>query len=128
MTLKNYLWVMSILTAICWSIFAFVVNLVDPFSTNWLGFVLFYASLLASLIGTVSIIGFLIRYSIDSEKIVFNIVKISFRQSFLISLFIISFLILKSFSLFSWLNLFLLIIFYTILEIVVVIKKKNKTL
>ena len=45
MTLKNYLLVMGVLTVFCWGIFLFVANLVDPTSTNWLGFVLFYLSL-----------------------------------------------------------------------------------
>jgi hypothetical protein len=126
MTLKNYLWVMSILTIFCWGIFAFVVNMVDPFSTNWLGYLLFYASLAVSLIGTISIFGFLFRYLLSKEKVIFNLVKISFRQSFILSLFIISSLILKSFDLFSWLNLILLIIFFTFLEISLSLKKKNK--
>ncbi|MDA3802840.1 MAG: hypothetical protein PF488_03010 [Patescibacteria group bacterium] len=126
MTLKNYLWVMSVLTIVCWGIFAFVVNMVDPFSTNWLGYLLFYASLAASLIGTISIFGFLLRYSFAKEKAIFNLVKISFRQSFILSLFIISFLILKSFDLFSWINLILLIILFTFLEISMSLKKKIK--
>lgn len=125
MTLKNYLWVMSILTIICWGVFVFVVNIVDPFSTNFLGYLIFYTSFLASLIGTISIVGFLLRYFLSKEKTIFNLVIISFRQSFVLSLFVISFLILKSFSLFTWLNLLLLIILFTFLEITLSLKKKK---
>jgi len=125
MTLKNYLWVMSILSLISWGLFIFVIKTVDPFTTNWLGFLIFYASLLSSLIGTFSIFGFLLRYYFVKEKIIFNLVKISFRQSFVLSLFIISYLILKSFDLFSWINLILLIILFTFIEISLSSKKKK---
>ncbi len=125
MTLKNYLWVMSILSLISWGLFVFVVKTVDPFTTNWLGFLIFYASLLSSLIGTFSIAGFLLRYYFVKEKIIFNLVKISFRQSFVLSLFIISYLILKSFDLFSWINLILLIVLFTFIEISLSSKKKK---
>lgn len=125
MTLKNYLWVMSALTIICWGIFFFVIDLVDPFSTNWLGFLLFYTSLAASLSGTFALAGFLLRFYFSKEKMIFNLVKISFRQSFLLALFIISFLILKSLDLFAWLNIILLVIVFLFLEIILSLKKKN---
>ncbi|MFA5109627.1 MAG: hypothetical protein WC458_03725 [Patescibacteria group bacterium] len=125
MTLKNYLWVMSTLTAVCWGIFIFVANLVDPETTNWLGFLLFYLALFASLSGTITLIGFLVRFVALKKELAFNLVKIAFRQSFLFSFFIVSLLILKAQNLFSWLNLFLLVIIFTILELFLVGHKKN---
>ena len=117
MTLKNYLLVMGALSAFCWGIFLFVASLVDPTSTNWLGFALFYASLFLSLSGIGALIGFVIRYLAGNKQLEFNLVKISFQQSFLFSLFVIFLLILKSQQLFNWLNLFLLVIIFTILEL-----------
>lgn len=117
MTLKNYLLVMGVLSAFCWGIFLFVASLVDPTSTNWLGFALFYAALFLSLSGTGALIGFIIRYLANNKQLEFNLVKISFQQSFLFSLFIIFLLVLKSQQLFNWLNLFLLVIIFTILEL-----------
>lgn len=117
MTLKNYLFVMGVLTAFCWGIFLFVASLVDPTSTNWLGFALFYLALFLSLSGTGALIGFIIRFIAAKKELAFNLVKLSFRQSFLFSLFIIFLLILKSQQLFNWLNLFLLLIIFTILEL-----------
>lgn len=61
MTLKNYLFVMSALTAVCWGIFMFVAGLIDPVATNWLGFSLFYLSLFLALSGTFALFGFLFR-------------------------------------------------------------------
>lgn len=117
MTLKNYLFVMGVLSAFCWGIFLFVASLVDPTSTNWLGFTLFYLALFLSLSGVGALIGFIIRYLAGNKQLEFNLVKISFHQSFLFSLFVILLLILKSQQLFNWLNLFLLVIIFTILEL-----------
>jgi len=125
MTLKNYLFVMSVLTAVCWAIFLFVANLVDPTATNWFGFGLFYLSLFLSLSGTTALIGFIIRFVALKKELAFNLVKVAFRQSFLFSLFIIFLLILKSQHLFNWLNLSLLVIIFAILELFLISYKKN---
>jgi len=117
MTLKNYLLVMGVLSAFCWGIFIFVASLVDPTSTNWLGFSLFYLALFLSLSGTGALIGFIVRFFVAKKELAFNLVKLSFRQSFLFALFIIFLLILKSQQLFNWLNLLLLLIIFTILEL-----------
>lgn len=126
MTLKNYLFVMSVLTAVCWGIFIFVAGLVDPIATNWLGFVLFYLSLFLALSGTAALVGFIFRFVALKKELAFNLVKIAFRQSFLFSSFIIFVLILKSQQLFNWLNLFLLVIIFTILELSMISYRKSR--
>ena len=109
MTLKSYLILMFCATAICWSSFALVLNTTDPFSTNWLGFALFYFSLFMSVVGTSAIFGFLIRFALLRQALAFRLVADAFRQSFLLSLLVVVSLALSSMRLFSWLNLFLLI-------------------
>jgi len=126
MTLKNYLFVMSVLTTVCWGIFVFVAGLVDPAATNWLGFFLFYLSLFLALSGTAALIGFIFRFVALKKELAFNLVKIAFRQSFLFALFIIFLLILKSQQLFNWLNLFLLIIIFGIFELFMISYKKSR--
>ncbi len=118
MTLKAYLILMTLVTAFCWGVFVFIINLINPETTNIIGFILFYLSLLLSLIGTTAIIGFFFRFVVLRRELVFYAVKIAFRQSFLFSLFLISLLFLFSQSLITWLNLVLLIIIFTILEII----------
>jgi hypothetical protein len=112
MTLKNYLFVMSVLTAVCWSIFFFVADIINPFSTNWLGFLLFYTSLFIALVGLSTLVGFLFRFVILKKGLAFNLVKLSFRQSFLFSLFLVSALFLQANSLLTWLNLLFLILIF----------------
>lgn len=126
MTLKSYLLVMFALTAFCWGIFIFVASLVDPNMTNWLGFVLFYISLFLALSGTSALVGFIFRFVALKKELAFNLVKIAFRQSFLFSLFIIFLLVLKSQQLFNWLNLFLLVIIFAILELFFISYKKSR--
>ncbi|MFA5886869.1 MAG: hypothetical protein WC863_03810 [Patescibacteria group bacterium] len=125
MTLKKYLLVMGGLTIICWGVFLFVADLVNPDTTNWLGFFLFYAALFIALVGTVALLGFVLRFVALKKELAFNLVRNSFRQSFLFSCFIIILLILKSQSLFTWLNLGLLLIIFTILELFLISLKKT---
>lgn len=126
MTLKKYLWVMSALTAVCWGLFLFVAGLVDPTATNWLGFLLFYLAFFASLSGTIALIGFFFRFVIIKKELAFNSVKVAFRQSFLFSFFIILLLIMKAANLFNWLNLLLLVIVFSILELFLISYKKSR--
>lgn len=125
MTLKSYLFVMSVLTTISWVIFLFVANLVNPEITNWFGFLLFYCSLFLALSGFISLLGFIIRSIVLKEKLAFRLVKVSFKQSFLVALFIIILLILKSQHLFNWINSLLLVIIFIILELFLVSYKKS---
>jgi len=118
MTLKAYLISMTLATAFCWAVFIFIINLINPETTNTIGFILFYLSLLLSLIGTTAIIGFFFRFVVLRRELVFYAVKIAFRQSFLFSLFLVTLLFLFSQNLITWLNLILLIVIFTILEII----------
>ena len=84
MSLSKYLIVMVIGTLASLACFAVSILVIDPFSTNWLGMTLFYASLMVSVTGLAAIIGFI-------------------------------FLLAE--QLFSWLNVVLLIIGFTSLEL-----------
>lgn len=126
MTLKNYLLVMGTTTLICWGIFALMLNLIDPTSTNWLGFLLFYISLFLSLSGTAALLGFAIRFGLMRRELVFYAVSTAFRQSFLFALFITVALFMLSKNLFTWLNILLLLVVFTILELFVSSYKKNR--
>jgi len=116
MTLKKYLKTMTVTTVICWIIFIYVILSINPDTTNWIGFLLFYSSLFLSIVGTTTIIGFIVRFVAIKQKLAFHLVKEAFRQSFLFALLIIISLLLLERNLFTWLNLFFLIISLSILE------------
>lgn len=116
MTLKAYLIIVSSMTAICWASFWFIAWMVDPETTNWIGFFLFYITLFFSIVGTAALIGFIVRFVGLKRELAFRSVKEAFRQSFLFALFIILILTLLSKNLFNWLNLIFLLIGLSVLE------------
>ena len=126
MTLKKYLMLTAIATAVCWTVFLFVSSVINPESTSLLGFLLFYLALFMALSGTASLIGFLIRFVALRHELVFYAVKIAYRQSFMFALFIIITLILLSQGLFTWLNLLMLIAVFVISEMVMIHSQKTR--
>ncbi len=104
------------MTVISWLIFVYVLLSINPEITNWLGFLLFYVSLFLSIIGTSALVGFLFRFVFLKKHIAFRLVKEAFRQSFLFAFLIVISLILLSQDLFTWLNIFFLIISLSVLE------------
>ena len=126
MTLKKYLMVIAIATAICWTVFLFIASVVNPELTSWLGFSLFYLALFMAISGTASLIGFLVRFVALRHELVFYAVKVAYRQSFMFAFFIIITLILLSQNLFTWLNLLMLVAVFVILEMVMIHLQKNR--
>ncbi|MCX6800351.1 MAG: hypothetical protein NT091_04360 [Candidatus Falkowbacteria bacterium] len=116
MTLRLYLSLMSLATLACWSIFVFIINIINPETTNLFGFISFYFSLSLSLIGTSTILGFFIRFILLKQNLAFRVVAETFRQSFLFTLFIITSLILLSRDIFDWINLVMLISVLSMIE------------
>ncbi len=116
MTLKKYLIFMSLATFVCWVAWAYIIWSINPEITNWIGFLLFYFSLFAALTGTAALVGFIIRFAALKQKLAFRSVQDAFRQSFLFAALIVVSLLLLSRDLFTWLNLFLLIIGLSLLE------------
>ena len=116
MTLKKYLIFMSLATLICWAAWNYIIWSINPEITNWIGFLLFYFSLFAALTGTAAIVGFIVRFAALKQKLAFHSVQEAFRQSFLFATLIVVSLLLLSRDLFTWLNLFLLIIGLSLLE------------
>jgi len=125
MTLKKYLNLMAILAGICWLIFVASIFLMDPENVGFLGFLLFYYSLFLALLGSFSIIGFIIRIRFIKGP-VFQQVSISFRQSFWLSLIIVFLLVIKGLGLLHWWNfvIFVLILFGT--EVLIILNRKRK--
>lgn len=124
MTLKKYLTTMFIVVFIAWMAWIFVINTIDPFLTNWIGFSLFYGSLFLALLGTASILGFIVRFVALRQKLAFKVVNDAFRQSFFLSFFLLAILFLLSKDLFSWLNLIFLISGLSVLEFFLISVRK----
>ena len=124
MTLKTYLTIMLLATAICWAAWTVVINSINPETTNSVGFLLFYASLFLAIVGTSAVFGFLIRFILLRKELIFRQVAIAFRQSFLFAAVIIVSLILQSFKMLTWYNALFLVIALTVLEFFLISYKR----
>ena len=126
MTLRAYLILMTLATLVCWAAWGYIIWTIDPEMTNWVGFLLFYISLFLALAGTAAVIGFIVRFIAFKKELAFRNVKEAFRQSFLFSALITISLLLVAKDLFTWLNLFFLVIGLSILEFFLISYNKAK--
>ncbi|MBL7053621.1 hypothetical protein ISS06_00250 [Patescibacteria group bacterium] len=108
---------MVILTIICWALCLLVLVFINPWKTGLNGYVLFYASLFLAIIGTLALLGFVIRAKIGKKKPVFKQVEVSFRQAIWTSFLIIGVLILLSLRILRWWNFLFMILFFIALEL-----------
>lgn len=116
MSLQKYLKLMFILTGICWFAWLLVLFFINPDKSGLVGFVLFYFSLFLAIIGSASILGFIIRVRLE-KKPVFKQVEMAFRQGVWTSVFIICILILQGLTLLRWWNALFLALFLVFLEL-----------
>jgi hypothetical protein len=119
---------MLFMTLVCWGVFAGVVFMIDPNTTNWPGFVMFYSSLSLSLLGTSAIFGFILRFWFLKQQLAFRAVGEAFRQSFLFTILIIASLFLLSHHLFTWMNITFLIIGLALLELFLISYSRSRIL
>jgi len=116
MSLKKYLNLMSILTIICWLFWVFVIFFVNPEETGLIGFILFYFSLFLAMVGTTTIIGFIIRTRFIKKEPVFKRVETSFRQGIWLSLLVVGLFLLQNLGVLRWWNGLFLFLFLMFLE------------
>lgn len=126
MTLKQLLIIVIGATAACWISWWFIVIQTDPTTAGSLDFVLFYLSLLFSLIGTFFIISFVWRKIFFKQSLDYKIVGSSFRQSIFFSLMVTGMLILQSRRLLTWWNLTIIIVGLTLVEAFILSVRKSK--
>jgi hypothetical protein len=103
----------------------YVLFTIDPLQVNALGFVFFYFSLVLSLIGFFSLLGFGVRKIFMKKELDFRNVYVSFRQSVFISLIFVVVLLLQGQRLFTWLNVIFLIVALVALDFFILSKKSG---
>jgi len=125
MTLSKYLILMTIATLLCCASFFIILNSVNPFQTNILGFIFFYLSLFFSSIGVLSLLGFLIRHLFNKNQFITSRVVVSFRQSIWFAILIVVGLYLQSQKLAAWWNLLILLVLLLVLEFYFVYREES---
>lgn len=127
MSLRHYLILMSIATMLCWVAWFFVLIYTAPGGEGLLTLFFFYCSLFLAIVGTFSVIGFLIRRMlIKNDEVVFRHVRRTFRQSLLLAVLAIAVLLLLAARLLTWWNGIILVIFFLFLEAVIFTNRKYR--
>ncbi len=118
MTLSRYLLSMVLTTIMAWIGWFLVLYRINPEETGFIGLGLFYLTLLFGLTGIFSIFGLGIRafFQRKKDEPLFRMVWLSFRQAISYALILLVALYLIERDLFSWWNMFLLILFFGVLE------------
>ena len=117
MTLKQYLILMGIGTALSWAAVGLILAMIDPLDTQAPVFIVFYASAFLALTGTLSIFGLAMRVLLlKKDFLISRQVFISFRQAILLSLMLVVALVLQSKSLLTVWTAILLVAVLTVME------------
>ncbi len=125
MHLRHYLILMSLGTGLCWASLVFIIWSINPFDAGVLTLAFFYFALFLAILGSFSVLGFLIRrLIIKNDEIVFRHVKKTFRQSIVVSVFVIVALLLAHAGFLAWWNSIILIILFGVIEGVVFTNRK----
>jgi len=102
MKLRVFILGIVLLTLISLASLIFILINIDPYNSTLLNFILFYLSFFIAASGLFILSGFYLRKLIIRNKIVFRLLKTSFRQGILVSLTLTSFLLLQSFRILNW--------------------------
>ena len=94
MHLRTFLLGISFLTVISLVFLVFIVTNIDPYDTTILSFILFYLSFFVAAAGFFILTGFYLRKLFVKKKIVYRLLKTSFRQGILISIILTGLLLL----------------------------------
>lgn len=117
MSLRQYLFLMTAGTAICWVVWIFVIFNIDPETVGNIGFIFFYSTLFFALVGTFSVFGFTMRRMvIKNDTVIFRHVKKTFRQGIFIAFTVTILLLLLQNELLTWWNGGLVVVFFLIVE------------
>lgn len=124
MSLKQYLALMGASTLVSFAALLSVILFFDPYESGLISLVLLYASLFLTVVGIASLLGFVIRYLTAQNVAVFRAVILSARQAVLFSVIICASLLMKQLHVLSALNVTLLVLLMTTLELIFLNKQR----
>lgn len=116
MTLRQYILVFFLGTLIGSIAWVLVVLNINPSQTGFFGFVVFYLTLFIALQGFFTSVPTLLRSIIYRHRNTEEIIVISLRQGFLLTILILGSLFLLSQNLLFWWSLLLMIGFLSLIE------------
>ncbi len=126
MSFKWFLIVMALASTAVWIGWVFVIHSVDPVHSGLLGFLLFYLTIFIAVLGTAVFFGALIRVWLRPKELVYRQTLRSFRQGIILAFLFLGALFLLSFDLLRWWSGALLIILFSLIELLFVSRKQIK--
>ncbi len=126
MTFRQYILSMIAGTILGYIGWAIVITSTDPLDAGLIGFLLFYFSAYLSFVGTLAIVGLLLRvYVIRRKMLLSKQVAVATRQSILLSAVLVGALIFQSMKILNWWNTFFLVGGLTMIEFFVISLRKK---
>lgn len=117
MTLKQYLFVMILGTAVALATAATILFFTDPEESGVMAPVMLLLTAGLGVVGLLSVLGVVARvYILRRSGLIVDQVKTAFRQSFLVALLLIASLILSHFELLTWWLILVLVAILGVLE------------
>jgi len=126
MSIRLYIAIMLVATLLSWAAWLLILFLVSPAEAGSLGFSFFYVSLFLGLLGTLALIGLLVRHMHTRKKFIVEKVLVSFRQAMWLSGLIVVALFLQSQSILTWWNALLLVLIVSFLEFFFMSARANR--
>ena len=116
---------MALATVAAWGAWIIIIVAVDPTRAGSLGQFYFYASLAAALLGSLAVIGAMLRLWMNHEELAVRQVSQALRQAIIFSFLIIGCLLMMAHDLMRWWSLFLLMATISCLELAGLLIQKN---
>ena len=117
---------MLLATILAWLGFFIIIRSFDPTEGSWLVYAMFYGILFLSVLGTLSLVGFLSRSIFNRKKGRPRIMATeSFRQAIIFSMVLTLAFILQASRVLTWWNMVLLIILATVVEFVILVFRQS---
>lgn len=118
MTVRAFLLGASVTSVIALGIWIMIIYWLDPRQAGWIGYMLFFLSLLLGLIGVISLIGYGIRRLLMPDTLPAYHVRHALRQAVLIGVFTNVILALQLVRLNHWWLVIGMMILITLIELV----------
>ncbi len=124
MTLRRYLFLILLLVIVFWSSFIILLFNTNPYKSNFFLILLMYILIALGISGIFFLLNFTLKLKLKKNIVAIRELKISFRQSLLLSLFIILFLYLSHLGFIRWWNIIILFLIFILVELFI----KNLTI
>ena len=117
---------MLLATVLAWLGFFIIIRSFDPTEGSWLVYAMFYGILFLSILGTLSLLGFLSRNIFNRKKSRPRVmVAESFRQAVIFSAVLILALMLQAGRVLTWWNMLLLVVLASVVEFVILVFRQS---